>query len=323
METLGSLLLELYRLAQDAPAEEFQTRVLDATREKLAFDSALWATGAIGPEGATPHAIFVYRQPSDMLEKWGRIKPRDTIIFEAFNNLGRTVNAALGSDPGWQARFGADMRRHIKCYGMEHTLMTMIETPILRLYTAVSFYRADPKQPFTEAERLLKQSMMPHLAEAWNISRFALVNSARNNGAQSSHGRAICDSKGILYNADRNFTGFMLAEWPDWNGPQLPPELLKTLSGNSPRRYIGCRSVISVEMLNHMELLSARKTSAIDSLSSREHEVATQFALGMDHRGVADSLHISPTTVRNHLQNIYAKLGITNKIELARLMQGD
>jgi len=323
MKAFSDLLLELYRLAQDAPAEEFQPRVLDALRERLAFDSALWATGVIGPEGATPHAIFVYRQPSDMMEKWGRIKPRDTIIFEAFDNLGRTVNAALGSDPGWQTRFKADMRAHIKRYGMEHTLMTMIETPLLRVYTAVSFYRADPERPFTEAERLLKQNLMPHLAEAWNISRFSFVNSARNNGTHPNYGRAICDSKGVLYNADRNFTGFMLAEWPDWNGPQLPPELLKTLSGNSPRRYVGRHSVISVETLDQMELLGARKTSAIDGLSSRQHEVATQFAMGTDHRSIANSLHISPTTVRNHLRNIYAKLGITNKIELAHLMLGD
>ena len=323
METFSDLLLELYRLAQDASAEEFQTRVMDTVRGKLAFDSALWATGVIGHEGATPHAIFVYRQPPDMLEKWGRIKPRDTIIYEAFRNLGNTVNAALGSDPGWQARFCADMKNHIKCYGMEHTLMTMIETPLLRLYTAVSFYRSDPKQPFTEAERLFKQNLMPHLAEAWNISRFTFVNSSRNNGTQPNYGQAICDSQGVLYNANRNFTGFMVAEWPDWNGPQLPAELLKTLSVTGTRRYVGLHSVISVERLDHMELLSARKRSAIDSLSSREHEVAAQFAIGTDHRVIADSLHISPATVRNHLRNIYAKLGITNKIELARLMHGD
>lgn len=323
MKILSDLLLEIYRLAQDAPAAEFQTRVLDALREKLAFDSALWATGVIGSEGATPHAIFVYRQPPCMMEEWARIKPRDTLIYEAFNNLGQTVNAALGSDPCWQARFGADMRAHIKRYGMEHTLITMTATPLLRLYSAVCFFRADPVQPFTEAARLLKQNLMPHLAEAWNISRFGFVNSARNNATPPNYGRAICDSKGVLYNADRNFTGLMLAEWPDWNGPHLPPELLETLSGYNPRRYVGLRSVISFETLNNMELLSARKTSAIDSLSSREHDVVALFTKGADYRAIADALHIAPATVRNHLQHIYAKLGITNKMEMARLMHDD
>ena len=323
MKVFSDLLLELYRLAQDAPAEKFQTRVLDVVREKLAFDSALWATGVIGPEGATPHAMFVYRQPPDMMENWGRIKPRDTLIYEAYANLGQTVNGALASGPSWRKRFNADMMAHIKRYGMEHTLVTMIATPHLRLYTAVSFFRADAEEPFTEGERLLKQNLMPHLAEAWNISRFGFVNSARNNGSQPNCGRAICDSKGVLYNADRNFTGFMLAEWPDWNGPQLPPELLETLSGDNPRRHSGRHTVISVETLNNMEVLTARKTAAIDNLSSREQEVAALFAQGADFRAIADALHIAPTTVRNHLQNIYAKLGVSNKMEMARLMQGD
>ena len=325
MKAFSDLLLELYRLGQDAPATEFQTRVLDAIQEKIAFDSALWATGVIGPEGATPHSIFVYRQPPDMMENWGRLEPcdRDTMIFEAFKNLGRTVNGALASDPYWQTRFNTNMMDIIKRYGMEHTLLTMIATPLLQIYTAVSFFRANPDQPFTEDERLLKQNLMPHLAEAWNISRFAFVNSARNNETLPSHGRAICDSKGVLYNADRNFTGFMLSEWPDWNGPQLPPELLKTLSSNGPRRYVGCRTVVSVETLNNMELLSARKTAAIDRLRSREYDVAALFAKGADYRAIADALHIAPVTVRNHLQNIYSKLGVTNKIEMARLMRGD
>jgi DNA-binding CsgD family transcriptional regulator len=321
MKTFSDLLLEIYRQAQDAPAVEFQTRVLDAVREELAFDSALWATGVIGPEGATPHAIFVYRQPPDMMENWAHIKPRDTLIYEAFKNLGQTVNGALGSDPWWQARFNADMMAHVRRYGMEHTLITMIATPLLRLYTAVSFFRADPEQPFTEAERLLKQNLMPHLAEAWNISRFGFVNSARNH-AQPNCGRAICDSKGVLYNADRNFTGLMLAEWPDWNGPQLPPELLKTLPGNNPRRHAGRHTVVSAETLNDMVLLTARKTAAIDTLSSREHDVAALFAKGADFRAIADALHIAPATVRNHLQHIYSKLGVNNKMEMARLMHG-
>lgn len=323
MKTFSDLLLELYRLAQDAPAEEFQTRALDAVRETLSFDSALWATGAIGSEGATPHGILTYRQPAEMLEEWGRIKPRDTIIFEAFNNLGQTVNAALGSDPAWQARFNADMRTHIKRYGMEHTLLTMNETPHLRLYSAVSLYRSNAEQPFTESERLLNQSLTPHLFEAWNISRFSFLNCARNNDGKQNCGRAICDNKGVLYNADRNFTVFMLSEWPDWNGPQLPPELLKTLSDKNPRRYIGRRSVVSAETLNNMELLSARKKSAVDDLSLREYDVAALFANGADYRAIANALHISPFTVRNHLQNIYIKLGVSSKIELAHLVKNN
>ena len=322
MEAFSDLLLKLYRLAQDAPATEFQTRVLDAAREKFDFDFALWATGVIGPEGATPHTIFVYRQPPEMMENWGRIKPRDTLIFEAYNNLGRTVNAALASDPCWQTRFNADMMAHIKRYGMEHTLMTMIATPLLGLYTAVSFYRANPEQPFTETERLLKQNLMPHLAEAWNINRFNFIHSPRNGGAQLEQARAICDMKGVLYNVSQGFAEVMLAEWPDWRGPQLPGVLLDTLSGEGQQKCVGHVIVGTIKTLNDLLLFSVRKKSAVDQLSTRELEVARHFGRGMDFRRIADELHIAPVTVRNHLQAIYTKLGVGNKVELVRLIQG-
>ena len=51
--------------------------------------------------------------------------------------------------------------------------------------------------------------------------------------------------------------------------------------------------------------------------------MAALFAKGADYRAIADALHIAPTTVRNHLQHIYAKLGVTSKIEMARLVNGN
>lgn len=321
MEVFSGLLLRLYRQAQNVHPSEFQTRALDAVQEVLAFDSALWATGVIGPEGATPHAILVYRQPPDMMENWGRIKPRDTLIFEAFDNLGRTVNAALASDPYWQARFKPDMMAHVKRYGMEHTLTTMISIPLLRLYTAVSFFRATPEHPFTEAERLFKQNLMPHLAEAWNLNRFNFLHASQDSRVHTGRARAICDKKGVLYNASQRFEELMLAEWPDWSGPQLPGVMLDTLSGRERRRYTGHAIVGTIRsLLDDMLLFSLRRKSAVDQLSPRELEVAMRFGRGMDFRKIADELHIAPVTVRNHLQAIYATLGVSNKIEMAHII---
>lgn len=48
--------------------------------------------------------------------------------------------------------------------------------------------------------------------------------------------------------------------------------------------------------------------------------MARHFGQGMDHRKIADELHIAPATVRNHLQAIYAKLGVSNKVEMARII---
>lgn len=320
MEAFSGLLLGLYRQAQIIPPTEFQTQALDAVREKLGFDSALWARGAMGPEGGIVHSACVYRQPPGMMENYERIKQHDTLAFEAFSRIGLTVNAALTTDPYWQPRLHPDVMAHVKCYGMEHVLATHLAEPVLRLFTAVSFYRANPGKPFTEAERLFKQNLMPHLAEAWNLNRFNFLHPSQESNMHMGRARAICDKEGVLYNASQCFEELMLAEWPDWHGPQLPRVLLDTLSGKGRRQYTGHVIVGTIKTLNDMLLFCVRRKSTVDQLSPREREVAKRFGRGMDHRKIADELHIAPVTVRNHLQTIYAKLGVSNKVEMARII---
>ena len=48
-------------------------------------------------------------------------------------------------------------------------------------------------------------------------------------------------------------------------------------------------------------------------LSAREHEVLDHLADGASNQNIADALQISPGTVRKHLENIYAKLQVTNR----------
>lgn len=52
-----------------------------------------------------------------------------------------------------------------------------------------------------------------------------------------------------------------------------------------------------------------------EALSKRETEVLTQLSKGFDYKQIADNLFISPSTVRKHIENIYQKLQVHNKIE--------
>lgn len=57
------------------------------------------------------------------------------------------------------------------------------------------------------------------------------------------------------------------------------------------------------------------------SLTSRERQLLQQLALGLDQQHIADSLNISEHTVRNHLRNLYTKLGVkkaTQALEKAK-----
>jgi two-component system nitrate/nitrite response regulator NarL len=53
----------------------------------------------------------------------------------------------------------------------------------------------------------------------------------------------------------------------------------------------------------------------VDSITAREREVLQLLADGLDGRGIAARLHISPRTQRNHVANILAKLGVHSQLQ--------
>jgi DNA-binding NarL/FixJ family response regulator len=54
------------------------------------------------------------------------------------------------------------------------------------------------------------------------------------------------------------------------------------------------------------------------SLSGRESEVLMLAARALSNREIAESLHLSETTVKRHLSNVYKKLGVSTRAEAAR-----
>ena len=54
------------------------------------------------------------------------------------------------------------------------------------------------------------------------------------------------------------------------------------------------------------------------SLSGRETEVLMLAARALSNREIAESLHLSETTVKRHLSNVYEKLGVRTRAEAAR-----
>ena len=54
-----------------------------------------------------------------------------------------------------------------------------------------------------------------------------------------------------------------------------------------------------------------------DLLSRREKQIVGLVASGLSTETIAEQLFISEKTVRNHLVSIYAKLDVSNRIQLA------
>ncbi len=64
--------------------------------------------------------------------------------------------------------------------------------------------------------------------------------------------------------------------------------------------------------------LSDQVVSRVSTLSEREIETLRYIARGLPHKKIADLMHVGPRTIAKHTENLMRKLGIHDRVELAR-----
>jgi len=63
-----------------------------------------------------------------------------------------------------------------------------------------------------------------------------------------------------------------------------------------------------------------RQVSVADALTPQQLQIARLAAAGATNREVAKHLFLSTRTVDHHMRNIFARLGIRSRVDLAKLM---
>jgi len=64
-----------------------------------------------------------------------------------------------------------------------------------------------------------------------------------------------------------------------------------------------------------LDPLSTLNGDEVPLLTKRELEILRLMAAGANTKVLAERLHVSPATIRNHAQNIFAKLGVHSRLE--------
>lgn len=74
-----------------------------------------------------------------------------------------------------------------------------------------------------------------------------------------------------------------------------------------------------------LQMIRGKKTEKVTpeenkyNLTKREYEILELISSGANYQKIADKLFISPKTVRKHIENIYTKLQVHNKVEALKI----
>jgi len=97
---------------------------------------------------------------------------------------------------------------------------------------------------------------------------------------------------------------------------QLVESIKELYNGGSPMSANIARKLVTVFRNNEKEI------ETVELLSNRENEILQLLAKGLLYKEIADQLHISTNTVRQHIHKIYEKLHVQNRTEAINKVYG-
>lgn len=315
---VGRFVGQLMDLGHRAPVGDFKDAAMGLLAGLIPFDMALWASGYT--EGLRVHNVYLRGLPEEMMENWERFKHQDRLLANIIATPGITFD--VYEFYARQERQALEIyRQHSHLYGIESAISTALPVPRTGLLDVMSLYRKGSRPAFTPEERAAKEFVFPLLTQAWRHNQIEYVRSR----SQSHTGgpAAVCDRECWLRQAQDAFVELVQTEWPGWSGPALPAAMREWLQGDRAKAFRGAGMGVKGEAMDDLFLLVAYPRHAAAMLTPREEEIAELFAAGLTSKEISLEFGLSPSTVRRHLDSVYRKLEVANKIELFQALNPD
>ena len=302
----SDFLLELYSNAYECSPNELRLRTLKALQAIVPFDFAVWGGGSA--EGRLVTDLTVLDQAAAVLEDWEAVANDDAFCDLTLQHLGKT--ARFDDVPHYRNTLAYN--EHWRQFEASHMMATIVAEGSDGYVSFVGLCAETRPSAFSDAERAFKQMLMPHLSQALRMNRELWT------GRVASRGEAVVllDRDGWVLSSQGPYREFTREEWGS-----VPARMSEEVMTDVRRQSVWQGRTIQIRPSrfedNYLIHIIHQPQHAV--LSPREREVAKLFGAGLTSNEVARSLGTSSSTVRNQLERIYEKLGISSKSELAVL----
>jgi DNA-binding CsgD family transcriptional regulator len=316
---LNDAVLELHAGCRQRTVDQFKSWALDVASSVVSFKRAHWANGALVDGGVCSFDAELRDLHPDYERRFNELNHLDKRGMEAVARPGITL-LRDGHDP---TDTPIEFRRYVlEPSGVRYGAVTGILSLPSSVVEGIALMRGSDEGPFSEDERLLVQALVPHLHHARIANQIERAGDVLDAGLRASYHSFVCTSDGLIVAAEAEAMTMLLREWPSWQAGRLPAPLVEAIAEASrtgePAMFRGKRLVSRVHPHLDRTLVRVRGPSVVDSLGQRELTVAERYAAGASYKEIAQSLQLSPSTVSNQLSVVFAKLGVSNKSELAR-----
>jgi DNA-binding NarL/FixJ family response regulator len=313
---LSRITLELYNGFPGESPQDFRVGALQQLAPQLPFSGAAWAHGVMTTAGAVFHDILVRGLSptfADAVRATAQIDPTSQKMATA---SGQSFIHARSDYPDEILALAGNPD------DLASSLEGMIADAATGVFSSVCLFRNSRQPAFTEAERRLHENLLPHWIAA--LSRRIIDDAfARTRDlTAASIAAAVASKSGALEAVSERFAALVRREWPQWPGGALPPELMKR-AARIETVFTGEAIAAKMNRLPERILVCVRARQPVDSLGKRERQVAELLGAGLGVKPVAKRLGLSPSTIENHRDHIYRKLGVSSRLALIAALRAD
>jgi DNA-binding CsgD family transcriptional regulator len=203
--------------------------------------------------------------------------------------------------------------------GVEHELNVAIPSP--PWHTKTFLFDRGVGRDFTERDRRILDALQPHLANLWRAARTRRRLAAAMDALEKP---SADDVRGIVLLARDNAVEFasapahrLLSAYFGSSVDDVLPTAVTDWLASPTRTFVRRlgRRCLTIERSGHA-LLIAETVDEL-GLTAREQQILSWVARGKTNPEIAEILWITPSTVRKHLENVYAKLGVRTRTAAA------
>jgi DNA-binding CsgD family transcriptional regulator len=249
-------------------------------------------------------------------EDWERM--REHPVCERWRKDGRFYALRL-SDAITQAELRRNRfyDQYFKPWGIEHELKVRLPSPPWHAQTFM-FNRRRGRN-FTKRDRLVLDLLTPHFTRLWQAARTRRILRAALTGLEQANGSdhngvVLVNAAGGVEFASPAARRMLRHHFGDDTAARLrlPAELIAWISSSS-KPMVSRLAGRELTVTRSAETLILRERKVAPALTAREREVLSWVARGKTNPEIAELLWLAPSTVRKHLENVYAKLGVATR----------
>jgi DNA-binding CsgD family transcriptional regulator len=212
----------------------------------------------------------------------------------------------------------------LRPWGVEFELKVRLASPSWDAKTFL--FGRKVGRDFTQRDRLVLDLLTPHFTRLWRAARTrrllaAALGELERAPETDTSGVILVGAGHVVEFASPPARRLLRKYFPVWGGGRLPSSVVSWLehcSGEPLRRRRGAQS-LALERSGQTLLL--RETHNEPELTAREQQVIALVAQGKTNPEIAEFLWIAPSTVRKHLENVYAKLGVHTRTAAAAFVR--